>query len=152
MASPYRISTRTHPSRIASTPTPRILRKLRDAALASLEHQRADWGTSICVVYSVDFYLRQLNRQFSGVDAVTDVLAFPSEEDDRHLGDIIISVQQAAQTAQRTGHGTSDELQLLTVHGALHLLGHQHNTPEEHLNMWQAQTEILQTLGLSLST
>ena len=152
MASPYRISTRTHPRRIARVPTATIRAKLRDAARTSLEHQHADCGTSICIVYSVDSYLRQLNRQFSGVDAVTDLLAFPSEEDDRHIGDVIISMQQAVKTAQRAGHGTLDELQLLTVHGALHLLGHKHNTEEERLSMWQAQTEILQTLGLSIST
>ena len=151
MASPYRISTRTHPRRIARAPTSTIRAKLRAAAYACLAHQHADQDTSICVVYSVDSYLRQLNRQFSGVDTVTDVLAFSSNEDDRHLGDIIISAEQAVQTARRAGHGTSDELQLLTVHGALHLLGHKHNTTDDQLNMWQAQAEILATLGLSIS-
>ena len=125
--------------------------RLRAAAQASLAHQNAARGTSMCVVYSVDSYLQQLNRQFSGVDMPTDVLAFPVDGDDRHLGDIIISAQRAIQAALRGGHRTSDELQLLTVHGVLHLLGHDHSTPDEHARMWQAQAEILTQLGVSIS-
>jgi probable rRNA maturation factor len=100
----------------------------------------------------VDSYLQQLNRQFSGIDVPTDVLAFPDDGENGHIGDVIISAQLAAQSAQRRGHSTSDELQLLTVHGALHLLGHDHSTPEDHLRMWQAQAQILAQLGLSIST
>ena len=102
-------------------------------------------------MYSVDSYLRHLNHQFSGVDEPTDVLAFPADEEDDHLGDIIISAQRATRSAQRGAHGTSDELQLLTVHGTLHLLGHDHSTPDERVRMWQAETEILANLGLSIS-
>lgn len=105
----------------------------------------------MCVVYSVDSYLQQLNRQFSGVDMPTDVLAFPVGGEDRHLGDIIISAEGAVQSALRAGHRTSDELQLLTVHGALHLLGHDHSTPDERARMWQAQTDILTQLGVRIS-
>jgi len=108
-------------------------------------------GNSICVIYSVDSYLQQLNRQFSGVDAPTDVLAFPDGAEDGHLGDVIISAERAAQSARRGGHGISDELQLLTVHGALHLLGHDHTAPAERARMWKAQAEILAELGLSIS-
>ena len=81
----------------------------------------------------------------------TDVLAFPANGEDGHLGDIIISAQRAVQSALRDGHGTSDELQLLTVHGTLHLLGHDHRDPAERVRMWQAQAEILAQLGLSIS-
>ena len=152
MASTYRISTRTHPRGIARVPTAATRAKLRVAAQASLSHQHAARGTSICVVHSVDSYLRKLNRQFSGVDEPTDVLAFPADKQDGHLGDIIISAQRAVQSALRGGHATSDELQLLTVHGALHLLGHDHSTSDARARMWQAQAEIIAQLGLSIST
>ena len=150
MASTYRISTRTHPRGLARAPTAATRAKLRAAAQASLSHQHAARGTSICVVYSVDSYLRQLNRQFSGVDAATNVLAFPAYGEDGHLGDVIISAQRAVQSALRGGHETSGELQLLTVHGILHLLGHDHSTREERVRMWQAQAEIMAQLGLNI--
>jgi len=149
VASTYRISTRTHPRGIARVPTAATRAKLRVAAQASLSHQNAARGTSICVVHSVDSYLRKLNRQFSGVDVTTDVLAFPANGQDGHLGDVIISAERAVQSAVRGGHETSGELQLLTVHGALHLLGHDHGTPEERVRMWQAQAEIMAQLGIS---
>ena len=151
MVSSYLISTRTHPRSHVKGPTAATRARIRAAARATLAHQHAVPGNSICVIYSVDSYLQQLNRQFSGVDAPTDVLAFPDDAGDGHLGDVIISAERAAQSARRGGHGTSDELQLLTVHGALHLLGHDHTAPTERARMWKAQAEILAELGLSVS-
>lgn len=149
MASTYRISTRTHPLGLARAPTAATRAKLRKAAQVSLSHQNAVRGMSICVVYSVDSYLRDLNREFSGVDVTTNVLAFPANGQDGHLGDVIISAESAVQSALRGGHETSGELQLLTVHGTLHLLGHDHGTREKRARMWQAQAEIMAQLGLS---
>ena len=88
-----------------------------------------------------------------GVDGPTDVLSFPSDEIDpetgnRYLGDILISVQRAAAQAQIPGHPVESEVQLLIVHGVLHLMGHDHAEPEEKARMWKAQTEILTQLGL----
>ena len=151
MAPTYRISTRTHPLRIARAPTPATRAKITAAAQATLYHQSAAKDTSICVVYSVDSYLQQLNSQFAGVNAPTDVLSFPADEDDDHLGDIIISAQSAARSAQRAAHGILDEIQMLTVHGTLHLLGHDHSTLEERMRMWHTESAILANLGISIS-
>ena len=104
-----------------------------------------------------------MNRDYLGIDAPTDVLSFPaSEMADSHidaseidpetgspyLGDILISVPYAAQSAAKAGHPLEAEMQLLVVHGVLHLLGHDHAKVREKARMWKAQAEILESLGL----
>ncbi|MFN2452109.1 MAG: rRNA maturation RNase YbeY [Candidatus Dormibacteria bacterium] len=79
---------------------------------------------SLGVRLTTDAELRSLNARFLGVDAATDVLAFPADEP-RHVGDIAISVERAA--AQ--GDDAVAELRLLAVHGLLHCLGHDHDEP-----------------------
>ena len=125
---------------------------LERAALAVLAHQSADGD--ITIVLSDDVQLQQLNRDYLDIDAPTDVLSFPASETDPetarpYLGDILISVPRAAEQAQMAGHGLEAEVQLLTVHGTLHLLGHDHAGDEEKARMWKAQAEVLERLGLS---
>jgi len=108
----------------------------------------------ITIVLTDDTQLHELNREFLGVDAPTDVLSFPSDEVDpetgsQYLGDIIISIPRAAQQAQVGGHSLEAEVQLLVVHGTLHLLGHDHAEAEEKARMWAAQAEVMSRLGLS---
>jgi probable rRNA maturation factor len=122
------------------------------AALAVLTHQSAEGDLSI--VLTDDAQLRQLNRDYLGVDAPTDVLSFPSAETDPetdavYLGDILISVPRAREQAGAAGHPLEDELQLLVVHGALHLLGHDHAEAEDKSRMWAAQAAILESIGLA---
>ncbi len=123
------------------------------AAAAALKHQSAPVEAELTIVLTDDAQLQGLNLQWMGVDAPTDVLSFPSEETDlesgnRYLGDILISVQRAAEQAQAVGHPVEAEVQLLVVHGVLHLLGHDHAEADEKAQMWQAQGEILSALGL----
>lgn len=120
---------------------------LQAAAAAALP---ADGDATI--VLSNDTHLRELNRQFLGIDAPTDVLSFPSEDSDpetgiRYLGDIVLSVERAAHQAASAGHPLKDELQLLIVHGALHLLGHDHAESAEKERMWAQQNMILDQIG-----
>jgi len=80
------------------------------------------------VVISSDAQLLELNRQYLGIEAPTDVLSFQADELDpetgrRYLGDVIISYPRAQAQAEVGGHAVLDELQLLVVHGVLHLLG-----------------------------
>jgi len=129
------------------------LELVENAALAALKHQSVSAQVELTIVLSNDIQLRELNLQWMGINAPTDVLSFPSDEDDpetgfRYLGDIIISVETAARQAARAGHSAEAEMQLLTVHGILHLLGHDHAEEEEKARMWAAQTEILESLGL----
>ena len=119
--------------------------------MSALAQQSARGDLS--VVLTDDQQLRELNRDYLGIDAPTDVLSFPASEKDpesgeAYLGDILISVERAAQQAEAAGHPVEAELQLLVVHGVLHLLGHDHAEPEEKARMWAAQSEILKSLGL----
>ena len=116
-----------------------------DFALASAD---------MTIVLTDDAQLHELNREYLGVDAPTDVLSFPASEEDPetgtpYLGDILISIPRAKQQAESAGHSVEDEVQLLVVHGTLHLLGHDHAEAAEKARMWKAQAEVMSALGLS---
>ncbi|MBL7209672.1 MAG: rRNA maturation RNase YbeY [Dehalococcoidia bacterium] len=106
--------------------------------------------------------VRQLNRTYRGLDEPTDVLAFRMHLDTgqeqqpsfvappdgvRHLGEVIISYPQSVQQAHEQRHRVDQELALLTVHGVLHLLGYDHEQPEESQRMRAKEEEILGKLG-----
>jgi probable rRNA maturation factor len=94
-----------------------------------------------------------LNKQWMDKDGPTDVLSFPMDEltpgrDDEdspegYLGDIALCPQVAEQQAPAAGHTTQDEVNLLTVHGILHLLGYDHAEPAEHKEMFGVQGRLL---------
>ncbi|GAB4580296.1 MAG: rRNA maturation RNase YbeY [Anaerolineales bacterium] len=126
------------------------------AAQAVLTHQAAPPNSALTLVLTGDETLHDLNLRFMGIDAPTDVLSFPSGEPDPeteeiYLGDILISYPRAAAQAEQGGHPITAELQLLTVHGLLHLLGHDHANAEEKARMWQAQGQILEALGCPIT-
>jgi probable rRNA maturation factor len=136
--------------RYASLTRPDPLRRAAEAALA---HQQAPDGARLSVVVTDDDELRRLNEEYLGHNAVTDVLAFPDGDTDPetgapYLGDVIIAFPQAASQAEAAGHPVIEELQLLVVHGVLHLLEHDHYEPGEKARMWAAQDEILTGLGV----
>ncbi len=103
--------------------------------------------------------LTQLNTQFRGINAPTDVLSFKNNPDPdfpdvdptmtNHLGDIIISYPIAESQATTSGHLVLEELILLAVHGTLHLLGFDHDTVEQKKDMWAAQYWAMTELGLA---
>ena len=97
--------------------------------------------------------IQELNRSYRDVDAPTDVLSFPAdftdpENENPYLGDIIIAYPLAQAQAEQSGHSAQAELQLLTVHGLLHLLGYDHTADAEKAEMWALQHEMLEQLGL----
>jgi probable rRNA maturation factor len=98
--------------------------------------------------------IQGLNKDFLGLDAPTDVLSFPADEPDpetgrRYLGDVAISMARAAEQALEGGHDLEGEMQLLVIHGVLHLLGHDHVEPVEKERMWSIQAALLERLGIS---
>jgi len=118
------------------------------------------WSTSagsVSVVVTDSHTIQQLNAQYRGIAAPTDVLSFENEADpdfpnptpSHHLGDIIIAYPVAEQQAAAAGHTPAEEILLLTIHGALHLLGFDHDTPARKAAMWQAQRYIMNTLNLA---
>ena len=142
------IGSAQHPQSVAAE----VVERATYAAQAALTHQSADGD--ITLVFTDDAQLQDLNRDYLGVDAPTDVLSFPAKEMDpetgaSYLGDILISVPRAMTQAQAAGYPLESEVQLLVVHGVLHLLGYDHAGPKEKTKMWAAQGEILQNIGLA---
>ena len=110
-------------------------------ALAALIHQQVEESCELAVVVTDDATLHELNLRYRGMDAPTDVLAFADDADDvgeadglfivapdmpRYLGDVVISAQRAAEQARRCRRPLERELDLLLVHGILHLAGFDH--------------------------
>lgn len=100
-----------------------------------------------------DAEITELNRRFKGRDRPTDVLAFYTEADDAfvtapeaegYLGDVVVSYERALEQAAEQGHPVEDELLILTIHGVLHLLGYEDETPEAKARMWARQEELFE--------
>lgn len=91
--------------------------------------------------------MKRLNESYYGGTGVTDVLAFPSESahwSDQYLGEILIYYPKAARQAKKRGVSTRSEVELLLVHGLLHLLGYNHDTERRHKEMFGLQDLILE--------
>ena len=110
----------------------------------------------VSLVFTDSEMVHKLNRDYRGVDRATDVLAFymlPQKETEAsfalppdgvlRLGEVIISYPQAAEQAKEQGHSVEQELALLIIHGILHLLGYDHEQPEEEKRMRGRETELL---------
>jgi probable rRNA maturation factor len=137
-----------------------IVTALRSAVNVTLRHEKVKPPTAVTVLLTDDAQLKQLNKEFRGINEVTDVLSFASEElltgidndEAPYLGDIAISVPMAKRQAKAGGHSLKSELQLLTVHGTLHLLGYDHEEAEEKKLMWAAQSSILAQVGAEITS
>lgn len=115
-------------------------------------------AAEVSVVLVDDERIHELNRDYRGVDRPTDVLSFAmregegepvqTEEGRELLGDIVISVETAERQANQYGHSLRRELAFLAVHGFLHLLGYDHQSPEQERVMFGKQEEVLSALGL----
>ena len=146
--------------RFASQVTEEVL----SAALAAVLTFEGITSAGVAVVVTDNEYVQRLNRDYRGVDAPTDVLSFAAQEGDeldaafapeaadeidRYLGDLLIAFPYAAAQAARYGYPVQVEMQLLVVHGCLHLLGYDHDTDEAQAEMWAAQNTILTSLGVT---
>jgi probable rRNA maturation factor len=105
------------------------IRRLLTAAAAEL-----GVGGEVAVVMTGDRKLRELNRDFRGQDRVTDVLSFPGPGGQEGLGDVVISVEAAERNARALGWSLSRELEVLALHGLLHVLGYDHETDDGTMN------------------
>ena len=135
---------------VVSPVEPEIVLQAAEVALQAVDRIEAE----LTIVLTDDEQLHQLNLQYLGIDAPTDVLSFPSDFIDPdtgspYLGDILISIPRLLAQAAEAGHPVQDELRLLTVHGVLHLLGYDHAEEAEQARMWALQTDILARLSHS---
>jgi probable rRNA maturation factor len=130
----------------------RIQKLLKKATEETLIHD-GNGVADLTLVLTGDKKVKELNKQFRGIDLPTDVLSFPAESREKgtpYLGDVIISVPRAKEQANEAGHSLNEELMLLAVHGVLHLLGYDHSDPAGKAKMWKAQEAILRRLGVNL--
>lgn len=109
--------------------------------------------------------IKELNRDYRGIDEPTDVLSFPQEElgegedvvlqrtpdfdEPVILGDVVISLEKAVEQAESYGHSFKREVGFLLAHGLLHLLGMDHETEEERCHMREREEQILAKLQLA---
>jgi probable rRNA maturation factor len=107
----------------------------------------------LCIKAVDEPTIAQLNEQWMEKKGPTDVLAFPMDElrpglvndepEEGVLGDLVLCPAVAEVQGAAAGHGTDAEVDLLTVHGILHLLGYDHAEPEEHKEMFRLQDQLL---------
>lgn len=132
--------------------------QVENAAKKVLESENAPDGVMLTIVLCTDTYMREMNFKYRGINAPTDVLAFPAppmppemaEEIGGYLGDIVISLEYVAQRANEEQRSVQDDVSLMVVHGTLHLLGYDHHTPDAQKTMWAAQRRVLESLGIHL--
>jgi len=111
----------------------------------------SEWELAVRV--SGDRELRRLNNQFLGEDHVTDVLSFPSGDlEAGHLGDVVISWPAVRRQAAEFGHDPEAEILLLTVHGFLHVLGWDHASQADEVEMTRLTLSALTALGVQLAS
>lgn len=126
----------------------------------ALAYTGFDRDCGVSVTLTDNGRIRELNRDYRGIDRETDVLSFPMysfaegdeppEEGDISLGDVVISVERAASQAKEYGHSLRREIAFLTVHSILHLLGWDHEiSADEEREMFALQDEIMNGLKIS---
>ena len=128
---------------------------LCSAVEAALEEEKFPDSPSVSIMVTDNEHIRELNQRYRGIDKPTDVLAFETDFLDpdletRYLGDVVISYPQAKFQAESRGHTIEAELQLLVVHGILHLLGYDHDTEANKSEMWSMQSKILRKLDITI--
>jgi probable rRNA maturation factor len=128
------------------------LAELHSLAGRTLSVEAVPHATELSVVLADDATVRTLNRDYRATDAATDVLSFAQLEGDAfarpdgaadHLGDVIISVETARRQADEYGQTLDDEVSHLLVHGILHLLGYDHELPQDAVLMRAHEDAVL---------
>lgn len=124
--------------------------RLQQAIITVLEHlERSE--VDITLRLTDDAEMQKLNQSYRGIAKTTDVLSFSGDfldpETGRwYLGDLVISVEQAARQAANQNHSLQDELHFLAIHGTLHLLGFDHATPSGKVEMWTLQEFLFKSI------
>lgn len=124
---------------------------------ALLARYRLPHRTAVGVTFVDNEQMRLYNKKYMNKPVPTDVLAFPlfegpppADAPAPHLGDVMVSVDQAALQAAERGHSTAAEVRLLLVHGFLHLLGHDDTTPAAKRRMDEETRACLKAMGEKL--
>ncbi len=129
------------------------VRRLSTLSRFVLDRMRVHPQAELCVKLVDEPTMTELNTRWMDASGPTDVLAFPMDElrpglvdeepEEGVLGDLVLCVAVAQRQAEEAGHPAADEVDLLTVHGILHLLGYDHAEPAEHAEMFGLQGRLL---------
>ena len=135
------------------------VRRIQQLAAFVLDRMRVHPQAELCITAVDEDTIAELNAKWMEKEGPTDVLAFPMDElrpgkvneepEEGVLGDLVlcheVASRQAAEARDKgqTGYRTDDEVDLLTVHGILHLLGYDHAEPAEHKEMFDLQATLL---------
>lgn len=141
-------------------PPENIEKLIEDCTAAALEEEGIDDTAEVSVTFTDNVGIRELNSEHRGIDRETDVLSFPLGDDNGYeidpdndaimLGDIVISLERAAQQAEEYGHSYRREVAFLITHSLFHLLGYDHvNSEEEEKEMFGKQDKVLDKLGIT---
>lgn len=129
------------------------VRRLSTLSRFVMDRMHVHPQAELCIKAVDEATIAELNEQWMDKEGPTDVLAFPMDElrpglvdeepEEGVLGDLVLCPEIARRQGETAGHGTVAEIELLTVHGILHLLGYDHAEPEEHREMFGLQDELL---------
>lgn len=129
------------------------------------DYLHVDASAEMSLTFVLNDEIRQLNKEYRGVDRATDVISFAAEENGdesafeipaelraelpENLGDLFICLDKVPEQARFLGHSAERELGFLVVHGFLHLNGYDHEEPADEKKMFALQREILDSYGLT---
>ncbi len=125
---------------------------IEKSVAAVLKVEELDENVEVSVSFVGDEEIRELNRDYRGVDKSTDVLSFPIDDefilDNRILGDVIINTRRVMEQAEELGHSNEREFSYLTVHSILHLLGYDHMEDEDKRQMREREKLAMKELSI----
>ncbi|MBS6611013.1 rRNA maturation RNase YbeY [Peptoniphilus lacydonensis] len=132
--------------------TDEIKELIKKSVKAVLKIENLEENVEVSVSFVGDDEIKGLNRDFRGVDKVTDVLSFPIDDEfmieNKILGDVIINTKRVMEQASELGHTNERELSYLTVHSILHLLGYDHMDEIEKREMREREKLAMKELSI----
>lgn len=134
-----------------------LIEKIKDIILECLDYEGYDDDYEVSLSFVDNKEIHELNREYRGVDRVTDVLSFPLLSDDfddveleeESLGDIVVSLERALEQSIEYNHSFEREVCFLICHSMFHLLGYDHDTDENTKEMREKEEHILNKLNIT---
>ncbi|MDB6297048.1 rRNA maturation RNase YbeY [Clostridioides difficile] len=134
-----------------------LIEEVKDIIIECLDYEGYDDNYEVSLSFVDNKEIHELNREYRGVDRVTDVLSFPLLSDDfedveleeESLGDIVVSLERALEQSIEYNHSFEREVCFLICHSMFHLLGYDHDTDENTKEMREKEEHILNKLNIT---
>ncbi|HCQ5683135.1 TPA: rRNA maturation RNase YbeY [Clostridioides difficile] len=134
-----------------------LIEKIKDIIIECLDYEGYDDNYEVSLSFVDNKEIHELNREYRGVDRVTDVLSFPLlsdnfedvELEEESLGDIVVSLERALEQSIEYNHSFEREVCFLICHSMFHLLGYDHDTDENTKEMREKEEHILNKLNIT---